>query len=116
MSKRQHNTTEIDHVQEDVGCEIAVSLFDDRKYSVPAAAKKFGISANKMRSIIKKGFIRVLNLDGQLMLPESGLIRYLESNYRTIQEAIVRPSTALPALPDRIKNSPYLKRAGQNAA
>ena len=123
MKEKAHNTTTGD----DHGHELRLALVDgpvsdahveddrrtllsERKHTVPQAARMLGVGENKLREIIRKGMIPVLDLGGKHLLLERDLEAFLQGHYGAIGKAKPR-NPGLPPLPQEVLESELLKEA-----
>ena len=84
------------------------SLLHAAKLTVTQAARKMGLGETKMRQIIRNGGVPVVRIMGKTMLLERDLEDYLRSGYGLLRKDST-PSTRIPALPDAVRDSKYLR-------
>lgn len=90
------------------GCP-GVSLLHQRKYTVPRAAGLVGLGETKLRAMVARGDLPVLDLGGRLLVLESDLESFLAGRYGRKAPA-PKEEKGLPPLPLSVTESKYLRK------
>lgn len=83
-------------------------LLEDRKLTIPEAARAMGIGANSLRRIIGQGRLPVLRFLTKTLILESDVELFLDAS-RCVVQAAPHSKSRLPALPAHVIGSRHLK-------
>ena len=94
--------------QNHTGAGAGGRLIEERKLTIPEAAKAMGIGANSLRRIIRQGRLPILNFQKKTLILESDVEEFLRSS-RVVVQAAARGKAKLPALPAEVIHSTHLR-------
>lgn len=83
-------------------------LLEDRKLTIPEAARGMGIGANSLRRIIGQGRLPVLRFLTKTLILESDVELFLNAS-RCVVQAAPHSKSRLPALPADVIGSRHLE-------
>jgi excisionase family DNA binding protein len=95
-------------LQDGSGTDKPTRFIEDRKLTIPEAARAMGIGANSLRRIIGQGRIPVLRMMKKTLLLAADVEAFIGAS-RSVASAVQRSKTALPALPEAIAHSRHLE-------
>lgn len=84
------------------------SLLDQKKHTVPEAAKAMGIGQTTLRQLIAGGRIAIVKVGRKVLLAESDIESYLQSTHVYVRKVDSGQQPA-PSLPEHVRESKHLK-------
>ena len=92
-----------------------MSLGQQKKLTLPEAARYMGLGETTMRRIIQRGEIPCLKYGTKQLFLEHDLEVFMQGHYGRMIQPEIPTTHAQTAIPDYVKNSPHLQPKGKAA-